>query len=154
MVTKQATVTHPGEGRKLNILGHAATLMLTSHETAGDAYVFEIVTPPGHGIPPHVHQHEDEYIYVQEGTFEIFLDGQAREAKCGAMIYFPRTIAHGFRNIGSTPGKTVWTVTPGGSFEQFFAELGALPADAPPDMQKVVGIFNKYGMEVLPLPGL
>jgi hypothetical protein len=44
------------------------------------------------------------------------------------------TIPHGFRNIGAIVGKTLWTVTPGDSFEPFFEELGALPADAPPNM--------------------
>jgi quercetin dioxygenase-like cupin family protein len=152
--SKTATVVRPNEGQMLNILGHTATLKLTSKESMGDAYLFEITTPPGHGIPPHVHQHEDEYIYVLEGSFEIFLDGKTQIANSGALLYFPRHIAHGFRNIGSSVGKTLWTVVPGRSFEQFFAELGALPTDAPPDMQKVVAIFARYGMEVLPPPGL
>jgi quercetin dioxygenase-like cupin family protein len=150
---KQAAISFPGEGRKMNILGHAATLMLSKAETEGDGYVFEISTPAGHGIPPHVHEHEDEYIYVVEGIYEIFLNGRTHEAGAGSMLHFPRYIPHGFRNISTTPGKTVWTVTPGANFESFFDELAALPADAPPDMQKVVGIFAKYGMEVLP-PGL
>ncbi len=154
MKTKEATVVRPNEGQLLNILGHTATLKLTSRETSGDAYVFEITTPPGHGIPPHIHRSEDEYIYVLEGSFEIFLNGQTFEANQGAMIYFPRHIAHGFHNNGVTVGRTLWTVVPGGSFEQFFAELGALPLDAPPDMQRVAAIFARYGMEVLPPPGL
>jgi quercetin dioxygenase-like cupin family protein len=151
---KEATIIHASEGQQLNILGHTAMLKLTSRDTNGDAYVFEVLTPAGHGIPPHVHQREDEYIYVLEGSYEIFLDGKNFEAKQGAMIHFPRQIAHGFRNTGATAGRTLWTVVPGSNFEQFFAELGALPVDAPPDMQKVVAIFNSYGMEVLPPPGL
>jgi quercetin dioxygenase-like cupin family protein len=152
--TKAATVVRPSEGQMLNILGHTAMLKLTSRDTNGDAYLFEVTTPPGHGIPPYVHQREDEYIYVLEGSFEIFLNGQTHVANSGALLHFPRHIAHGFRNIGSSVGKTLWTVVPGSSFEQFFAELGALPTDAPPDMQKVVAIFNRYGMDVLPPPGL
>jgi quercetin dioxygenase-like cupin family protein len=152
--SKQATIIDAGEGAKLNILGHAVTVMLTSAETNGDGYLFEVITPAGHGIPPHVHEREDEYIYIAEGVYEVFLNGRTHKAKSGAMLHFPRYIPHGFRNIGATPGKTVWTVTPGANFEPFFNELGALPADAPPDMQKVVGIFAKYGMEVLPPPGL
>ncbi len=151
--TKHATVIDAGDGAKLNILGHAVTVMLGRAETNGDGYVFEVITPAGHGIPPHVHEHEDEYIFIAEGTYEVFLNGRTHEAKTGALLHFPRYMPHGFRNCGDTPGKTIWTVTPGASFETFFNELGALPADAPPDMQKVVGIFAKYGMEVLPRPG-
>jgi quercetin dioxygenase-like cupin family protein len=151
---KIATIIDQGEGQPLNVMGHSATIMLTQQETNGDAYVFSVVSPPGAGIPPHVHEREDEYIYVAEGRYEIFLNGRTHEATAGAMLHFPRHIPHGFRNIGATPGKTVWTVTPGANFEPFFAELGALPADAPPDLQKVAAIFKKYGMEVLPPPGL
>jgi mannose-6-phosphate isomerase-like protein (cupin superfamily) len=151
---KAATVVLPGVGQPMNILGHQATLKLTSSGTKGDGYLFDLVTPPGLGIPPHVHQIEDEYIYVLEGTFEVFLDGKTYEAGQGALIYFPRTIAHGFRNIGAGAGRTLWTVVPGGNFEKFFAELGVLSMEAAPDMQKVVALFNRYGMEVLPPPGL
>lgn len=152
--SKIATIIDAGEGSKLNILGHTVTVMLGSAETNGDSYLFEVITPPGLGIPPHVHEREDEYIYIAEGTYEVFLNGRTHEANAGAMLHFPRFIPHGFQNIGATPGKTVWTVTPGANFEPFFNELGALPANTPPDMQKVVGIFAKYGMEVLPPPGL
>jgi quercetin dioxygenase-like cupin family protein len=151
---KTATIVRPSEGQPLHILGHSATIKLASRDTNGDAYLFEVATPPGHGIPPHVHQHEDEYIYVLEGSYEIFLDGRNFEAGSGALIHFPKRIAHGFRNTGSTTGRTLWTVVPGGNFEHFFNELGALPTDAPSDMQKVVAIFKRYGMDVLPPPGL
>jgi quercetin dioxygenase-like cupin family protein len=151
--SKQATITFSGEGRSLNILGHSVTSLLSKAETNGDSYVFAVSTPAGHGIPPHVHEREDEYIYVVEGIFEVFLNGRTHEASAGSLLHFPRYIPHGFRNIGATPGKTIWTVTPGASFEAFFDELDALPP-GPPDMQKVVGIFAKYGMEVLPPPGL
>lgn len=150
---KTATINFAGEGRKLNILGHDVRLMLSKAETGGDGYIFEVNTPAGHGIPPHVHEREDEYIYIVEGTFEVFLNGRTHEAAAGSLLHFPRYIPHGFRNIGSAVGKTIWTITPGANFESFFDELDALPA-GPPDMQQVVGIFAKYGMEVLPPPGL
>jgi hypothetical protein len=50
--TKEATVIQLGEGRKMNVLGHTITAKLTRQETEGEYYVFEVVTPPGHGIPP------------------------------------------------------------------------------------------------------
>lgn len=150
--TKEATIIPPGDGKPMNVMGHAVTLKLTSRETEGDYYVFEVVSPAGAGIPPHVHQNEDEVIYVLEGTYEIFLDGQTYQAQTGSWLHFPRTIPHGFQNVGDAPGRTLWTVTPGASFEQFFAELGALPADQPPDMEKVAEIFGRYDIEILSPP--
>jgi quercetin dioxygenase-like cupin family protein len=150
--TKEATVIQSGQGRKLNVLGHSVTVRLAQQMTEGDYYVFEVVTPPGHGIPPHVHSREDEIIHILEGEYEIRLGEQSFQAKPGALLHFPRYIPHGFRNIGPGPGVTLWTVIPGGNFEKFFEELGALPAGGPPDMAKVAAIFSSYGMEVLPLP--
>ena len=150
--SKVATIVEPGEGQMMNVMGHTATLILSSQATNGDAYIFDLISPPGAGIPPHVHEREDEYIYVVEGTYEVFLNGRTHVAGVGALLHFPRYIPHGFRNIGATAGKTVWTVTPGANFDPFFADLSALPTDAPPDVQTVVAIFNRYGMEVLPPP--
>jgi quercetin dioxygenase-like cupin family protein len=150
--TKKAIVVLANEGKKMNILGHTATVKLGQAETNGEYYVFEVVTPPGHGIPPHVHQYEDEVIEVVEGEYEILLGENVYQAQPGDILHFPRFIPHGFRNVSAKAGKTLWTVMPGASFEQFFDELGALPANQPPDMGKVVAIFAKYGMEVLPQP--
>ncbi len=53
MNAKTAMVVSNERGRKLNILGHDVTVKLSLQETNGEYYVFEVITPPGHGIPPH-----------------------------------------------------------------------------------------------------
>ena len=73
---KIATVIPPQSGEMMNVLGHMATLKLTQAQTEGDAYVFEVESPPNAGIPPHFHQKEDEIIYVLAGRYEIFLNGE------------------------------------------------------------------------------
>jgi quercetin dioxygenase-like cupin family protein len=152
--TKEPQIILTGQGRKMNVLGHEITLKLSSQETGGEYYVFQVTTPPGHSIPPHVHQNEDEVIEVVEGEFEFQLGDQVKQGGVGAIVHFPRYVPHGFRNIGSKSGRTLWTVMPGSNFEQFFEEISALPANEPPDMGQVVAIFGKYGMEVLPPPGI
>lgn len=150
-VITKAGVVAPTMGRQLNVMGHTITIKLAGAETAGNSYVFEVTTPPGLSIPPHRHEREDEVIYVLEGEFAIWLDGQVSRATAGSTIHFPRHIAHGFENTGPTPGKTLWVVTPGANFEPFFEELGALPP-GPPDLARVVAIFSSYGMTILPPP--
>lgn len=110
------------------------------------------MTPPGVGVPPHVHRHEDEIGLVIDGSYEIFLDGRTHRATRGAVIHLPRLVPHGFRNIGKKPGRIMFTIIPGANFEKFFEELSALPADPPPDMAKVAGIFARYGMTILEPP--
>lgn len=143
-----ATVVAAGQGRKFNVLGHSMTTILTKQETAGNYYVFECVTPPGVGVPPHVHDREDELIYVVEGEYAVMLGDKNFTAKAGDEIFFARHIPHSFQNIGSKAGKTIWTVVPGGNFEEFFDKLSEVPAGEP-DLQLVAEIFAAYGMKVL-----
>ncbi len=109
-----------GGGRKILVLGHEITLKLTCRETDGEYFVFEDVTPPGAGVPLHVHRHEDEFFRVLDGEFEFQLDKQTQRVTAGAMVNFPKNIPHAFRNVGTKSSRTVWTVMPGANFEKFF----------------------------------
>ena len=104
------------------------------------------------GVTPHVHYNEDEVAHVLEGEFEFQVDKQTHKLTQGAVIHLPRNIPHGFRNVGTKPGKTFWAVVPGTNFEKFFEELGSLPTEQPPDMTKVTEIFAKHAIEILPAP--
>lgn len=139
-------VVQPEEGRNFGILGTGVTLMLDRNQTGGSHYTFTGTIPAGAGIPPHVHEHEDEIAHILEGEFEVFLNGKRQKASAGAVLYFPRNIPHGFSNIGDTTARAFFVVSPGENFERFFVELSALPADQPPDMAKVVDIFGRHGL--------
>ncbi|MDX1524378.1 MAG: cupin domain-containing protein [Anaerolineae bacterium] len=154
IIEKEATVVPADEGKKMIVMGNDVTVKLSGSQTGGAYYVFEVITPPGVGVPPHIHQHEDEVIEVLEGNLEVQLGDQVYQAGEGALIHFIRYVPHGFRNTGQAPCRTRWTVIPGAGFETFFEELAALPADQPPDLEKVAAIFAKYDIELLPPPGL
>jgi quercetin dioxygenase-like cupin family protein len=147
-VTNSKKLVSPKEGKKMNVMGHEAMIKLHSAD-ANNNYVFEVISPAGHGIPPHVHRDEDEVIYIMSGEFEIIFGDEVFIATAGSYLNFIRLVPHGFRNIGSTPGKTLWHVSPGEKFEEFFDKLGALPS-GPPDLQKVAQLFVDYGMTILP----
>jgi quercetin dioxygenase-like cupin family protein len=140
---------HAAEGKHLSVIGHDITVKLTDTETAGNAFVFEDVCPPGVGVPPHVHQREDEILAVLEGEFEVFLDGKTFTASEGAIANFPRFVPHGFWNRSEQPARALFVVTPGGSFAKFFNELSGLPSSVPPDPATLAEIFGRYGMEIL-----
>ena len=149
--TKKPMVVPSSGGRKLLVLGHEITLKLACRETDGEYFVFEAVTPPGFGMALHVHRQEDEFFRVLEGEFEFQLDQQIQKVATGAMGSLPKGIPHAFRNVGTTPGRILFTVMPGANFEKFFEELGSLPADREPDMGKVTEIFNRHDIRILPL---
>ena len=147
--SKQTLVATAADAYRLNVLGHVVNVKLGKTQTQGDVFMFEVVSPAGLAVPPHAHQNEDEYGYVTEGTYECVLDGRAFVAKAGDVVYCPRHTSHGFRNIGTTTAKMVWVSTPGAAVEAFFNDLGALPANEPPDMQRLLAIFAKYEIAVV-----
>ena len=63
----------PSGGRKILVFGHEITLKLSCRETDGEYFIFEDVTPPGVGVPLHMHRHEDEFVCVLDGEFEFQL---------------------------------------------------------------------------------
>jgi quercetin dioxygenase-like cupin family protein len=110
--------------------------------------VVEISTPPQVGPPLHVHQHEDEAVYVLEGMYEIRVGGRMIPAPPGTFAFLPRDIPHTYANVGYRTGKLLVTITPAG-FERFFEELSLLAPDAPSDREHIGTIGRKYGLEIL-----
>ena len=141
----------PQEGATFNIGMHRVTEKLTSEQSGGDYYVVQQVSPPGSFVPPHVHSLEDEVVFIIEGDFDVFLDGKTTRAGPGAILNFARGTYHGFKNVGDTPGKTSWVITPGTSFQAFFRELATIPP-GPPDFARLDALHAKYGM-TMPTPG-
>lgn len=149
---KSAAVIAGHEEFDMSVLGHDVKVKITSADSAGAYYVFELYSPQGAFVPPHIHSQEDEIIEVIEGEYEVILGGQVYHGKAGDTLHFPRGVMHGFTQTGAGVGKTIWTVAPGASFEAFFNKLGELPA-GPPDMTKLTELFGEYGIELLPPPG-
>ncbi|HYV94752.1 MAG TPA: cupin domain-containing protein [Chitinophagales bacterium] len=148
----ETTISNPGvissrEGKKMNVLGHDVTVKLHSAD-ANNHYVFEIISPAGNGVPPHVHEDEDEVIYVMSGELEVMIGDRKFKASAGDYLNFVRHVPHAFMNVGSLPAKTLWYISPGEKFEEFFDQLSVL-STSQPDMQKVVELFAQYGMTVL-----
>ncbi len=135
----------PREGRVF--LGNL-TCRVSSASTLGEYCAFEVVTPPGEGVPLHVHSREDEVYYILEGTFEIRCGGRVFTAKAGAMAVLPRTIPHAFRNLGTTPSRALTTFIPGG-FDVFVEELDALSPQDAADEGTRSSIRRKYGIQML-----
>jgi quercetin dioxygenase-like cupin family protein len=150
MERNRTPVVVPADGGcKMMVIGNEVVIKLGSAETGGGLFVFENTTPPGDGVPPHVHYREDEMIHVMEGAYEVFLDGKTYTAAAGSVVNFPRNVVHAFRNAGSVPARALFIVTPGENFEAFFKELNAVAPTVPADKGKLVAVFEKYGLPLV-----
>ncbi len=129
-----------------------------SAERTGGAYsLFEAVSPPGGGPPPHVQHREDECFYVLEGEFEFLVGDEVIVAGAGSLLYVPKGCLHAHKNVGSQPGRLLLSQTPGGLHERFFEEIGEPPTGGvvPATQERFSGgtlaaFAAKYGVEAVP----
>ena len=125
--TLEKGLTHilPGEGRRsLWVLGELLIYKIPSQRTGGAYALFEVITYPGTGPPPHVQHREDEAFYILEGEYEFLIGGEALRASAGSLLFVPKGLMHAHKNVGERVGSMLLTQTPGGLYELFFEEVG------------------------------
>jgi quercetin dioxygenase-like cupin family protein len=142
-----------GEGERYVQLGTAIIFKSLSHETSGAALMWENETPPGAMVPPHMHQIEDEFIYLVNGEMEVTIGEATHTVRPGDLVKMPRGVPHAIRSTGPGMTKSFWTVVPAGKMESFFRALAALPADQPPDPAVFARLFADHDLVLLPPPG-
>ena len=109
----------PQKPRHLDVQGIAITIVMDAAGTGGLFGMIETIVPSGSGPPAHTHSHEDETFYVVEGTAEFRLGDEKKICGAGSVIYGPRGVAHGYRNVGENNLKINIIYTPGGVEESF-----------------------------------
>jgi quercetin dioxygenase-like cupin family protein len=145
----------PGDGERIWIVGDTMTFKATGESTGGSLLLFENLTAPGGGPPPHIHTREDELFYVLDGTFEIRIGDEVHALGPGGFAYVPRGTVHNFRNTAETPSRILVAFTPAG-IEGFFRESGRPATDdgpAPPldedEIARTTVAAPKYGVEAV-----
>jgi quercetin dioxygenase-like cupin family protein len=145
-----------GGGQALHVLGDLVHVKVTAEQTGGAFSMFEIVVPPGGGPPLHRHA-PCEAFHVVEGTLIILgADGAETPAGPGDTVVIAAGAPHSYRNPGPGNARVLVTLAPGG-FERFFAELGEpahgasgpAPLTGPPDLEHVLAVTGRHGIEML-----
>lgn len=138
----------PDGGDRLNIAGGEFIHKVKSVDTNNVFSVIEIITPPGKGVALHVHEKEDELVYLLQGEIEVTLGDQTMLAVPGVMALLPRGIPHGFTNVGDTPSIVIDTILPG-DFDNYFVEMAALYKSGEPTQAEVDALSEKYSIRYL-----
>src|SRR5262245_53961837 len=145
---QEPIVVLPGSGEELNSAGSQTFHKIKSSNTHGVFAVMEFVTPPGKGVALHVHEREDELVYLLEGEIEVTLGNQKMKAVPGVMAILARGIPHGFINLGNNPSRLLDTILPG-QFDNYFVELAALYAAGDPSEEEIDALSRKYRIKYL-----
>ena len=141
-------VVLPEGGDRLNIAGGEFIHKVKSADTNNVFSVIEIITPPGKGVALHVHENEDELVYLLQGEIEVTLGDQTMLAVPGVTALLPRGVAHGFTNVGDTPSIVIDTILPG-SFDNYFAEMAKLYEKGEPTEKQIDALSEKYSIRYL-----
>jgi quercetin dioxygenase-like cupin family protein len=147
-----SVVRKTGEGTAYWMLGGLYEVRVSSAESGGAMTVMEMTIPTGAAPPPHTHP-GTESVYVLEGNLLYHIDGDTHEGGPGSFFHIAAGVVENFEPV--TDIRILVTYTPGG-IEEFFAEAGE-PAERreippaltePPDIERLVAIGKKYGMEI------
>jgi quercetin dioxygenase-like cupin family protein len=149
----------PDEGEAFYLLGMLETIKISSEDTNGQYGLLEVKARAGDGSPWHVHPNEDEWFYVVEGDFTVYVADTRLELPAGGFAFGPRGIPHTF--IAGPNGGTALIGFAPFHFEGFLREVGEPatervippPPDGPPDVEKLLPIASRNGMEILGPPG-
>jgi quercetin dioxygenase-like cupin family protein len=113
----------------------------------GGMGVFELTIPPGARVPPpHRHTHNEECIYVLEGTLCYSVDDVARELRPGEWMFSPKGSVHQFSNAHDDVARALVVLTPDIG-AQYFRDVGAVVnVGGPPDREKMLKVMSAYGL--------
>ncbi|MBN6041272.1 cupin domain-containing protein [Amycolatopsis sp. 195334CR] len=137
-------ITLAGEAmgsRVWNVLGHRYAMKSATESS----FAFETYDPPGTGVPPHVHPTQDEHIYVLEGVFTLYLDGDWLTAGPGDTVRMPKDLPHAYYNRSEAPSRALFWVSPAGRLAQLFDRLHDLT-----DLAEAVRVSAEHDVHFLP----
>jgi mannose-6-phosphate isomerase-like protein (cupin superfamily) len=148
MIGTKARVLGPKDG-KAGALGSIGVRFMIGGDESGGGFslVEHPMAPHALAAPLHRHSREDEYSFVLEGRVGALLGDEVVYGEPGDLIFKPRDQWHTFWNAGDEPARILEIISPAG-FEQFFAEMVEMPADAgPPTPEQRRTLADRYGLE-------
>jgi mannose-6-phosphate isomerase-like protein (cupin superfamily) len=149
------------QGRQLDnsrwYMGNMMTFLVNSEQTNGAFSMTDYLSKPGNEPPAHVHDREDEFVYVLEGRIDAYIGKEVFSAGQNEGVYFPKFVPHTFRIVTPQLRMLIW-ISPGG-FEGYFRDMSEparslnLPEHAvnygAVDMDHAIRKGNEHGISFL-----
>jgi mannose-6-phosphate isomerase-like protein (cupin superfamily) len=121
----------PSDGELVYVGRDPVRIKISPGGTRGRFAMITQDVSPGTVIPVHLHENEDEIIFIQSGTGEATLGDSTVALAAGATLHVPQGTWHGGRNTGTVTLKWIAIYSPSG-FEGYFREIGRRAPDEPP----------------------
>jgi quercetin dioxygenase-like cupin family protein len=148
------------EGEAFWLLGMLQTIRIGRNDTDGRYGLIEIVVPKSAGSPWHVHPEEDEWFYVLDGEFTIYVGDTRLSLTAGSFAFGPKGVPHTFISETTGGARALVGFQPA-QFEGFLREVGVPapervlppPMEGHPDMARLAEIAKRNGFVILGPPG-
>ena len=130
-------------------LGQLQIRYLRDGAAEGQVGAFELVVPSNSNVPPpHSHAHNEEYLYVLEGTLRYSVGAEVKDLTAGESAFTPKGTVHGFSNPFAAPSRALVIQSPDIGAQYFRDIASVLSAGGPPDRAKVLQVMERYGLKL------
>jgi quercetin dioxygenase-like cupin family protein len=154
----RSVITSPDTQAAIWFLGALSQVRLSGEQTGGAFSLVENLNRRGNGSPVHVHDQEDETLFVLDGELQVFVGEEEHTAGPGTVAVLPRRLRHAYV-VTSATARFLTLHIPAG-FEQFAAEVGqpaqALTLPPPPanspDFAALAQAAARHGITILAPP--
>ena len=127
---RRPAVLGPDDGELVFVGRDPVRIKVSGH---GERERFGMITQevsPGTSIPVHLHEREDEIIFIQSGIGEGIVADDRVSLVPGSVMFVPQGTWHGGRNTGPDTLRWIAIYSPAG-FEGYFREIGRRSPDSP-----------------------
>jgi mannose-6-phosphate isomerase-like protein (cupin superfamily) len=106
---------------------------------------------PGVSIPVHLHEHQDEVLFVHAGRGTAVFDGRRVPLRTGSIIFVRRRVWHGIDNTGRADLHLLWIISPPG-LEEMFRDISVRKGGRPRPMTRdeFAALVRRHRMHVRP----
>ncbi|HEV2438970.1 MAG TPA: cupin domain-containing protein [bacterium] len=106
---------------------------------------------PGASIPVHLHEHQDEVIFVHAGRGTAVFDGRRVPVRTRSTIFVRRGVWHGVDNTSRADLHLVWIISPPG-LEDMFRDISVRKGGRPERMtrEEFAALVRRHRMRVRP----
>jgi|GEM_PF-982746 len=126
---------------KVDRRGAGSPLFAVGHQRLG----------PGASIPVHLHEHQDEVIFVHAGRGTAVFDGRRVPVRTRSTIFVRRGVWHGVDNTSRADLHLVWIISPPG-LEDMFRDISVRKGGRPQPMtrEEFAALVRRHRMHVRP----
>jgi quercetin dioxygenase-like cupin family protein len=140
----RAYILQPGESVFPEDAGEELRVLVSGEQSEGR---YALLTfGMDHGAEPHVHEQEDESVFVLDGEITVHIGARSYDLTPGCFAFMPRNVPHAITlRSGTWRGMSV--SAPGGVFDNIVRERSAARrSGAELDSEAMWRIREKYGM--------